>query len=139
MNKWLARLEALEVPRVEGSPDPCTRQNRQKAVLSVLAGEHPGGWQVDSAVNVDSEVVRRHARYARLIRWGWSAADADAMVDRLARRDAQADDRVTCAGDCAHYRPGNCANHRRAGLQMPDVGIDLASLLQRCPGHQPTR
>ncbi len=48
---------------------------------------------------------------------------------------AAADVRVTCHA-CAHYRPGRCGNHRRAGLHAPDIGRDLATLLQRCPGFQ---
>jgi hypothetical protein len=29
-----------------------------------------------------------------------------------------------------------CLNHRAADLQRPDVGPDLAELLQHCPGHE---
>jgi TubC N-terminal docking domain len=73
---------------------------------------------------------------ARLLRWGWPADEADAMAQRLARRDSACDDRVSCAGDCAHYRPGRCGNHKRAGLASAEVGRDLAGLLQRCPGFR---
>lgn len=43
------------------------------------------------------------------------------------------DDRVTCQR-CQHYRPSRCSNHRRAGLDKADLGRDLATLPQRCPG-----
>jgi TubC N-terminal docking domain len=72
---------------------------------------------------------------ARLLRWGRTAIEADAMADRLARRDAVGDARVCCAGDCTHYRLGRCGNHAVAGLHSPDVGRDLAELLQCCPGY----
>ena len=67
-----------------------------------------------------------------------SAEAAEAMADRLVIRDREQDDRRTCL-ECTTYRPGRCGNHRRAGLQAPDVGRDLATLLQRCPGFQPSR
>lgn len=47
------------------------------------------------------------------------------------------DARVTCLS-CRHYRPGRCDNHRRARLSAPDVGRDLAGLLQHCPGFEGT-
>jgi len=46
------------------------------------------------------------------------------------------DPRVTCTA-CRHYRPHRCGNFRAAGLRHPDVGLALASLPQRCPGHLP--
>lgn len=73
---------------------------------------------------------------ARLLRWGWPAAEAEAMATRLARRDREGDDRTSCAAECAHYRTGGCGNHKRAGLRSPELGRDLAGLLQRCPGFE---
>ena len=66
------------------------------------------------------------------MRWGWAEPEADRLAERLVRRDREADERVSCT-DCRHYRPGHCGNHRAAGLQSPDVGRDLAAMLQRCP------
>lgn len=45
------------------------------------------------------------------------------------------DERVRCT-DCAHYRPGRCGNYRAARLHSPEVGRDLAALLQRCLGFR---
>ncbi len=73
------------------------------------------------------------ARRARLLRWGWAEPEADALAERLVRRDRESDQRVSCT-DCRHYRPGRCGNHRRARLDGAEVGRDLAALLQRCPG-----
>lgn len=85
---------------------------------------------------VDPGQARRHARRDRLLRWGWPAADATALVERLARRDAEQDERVNCT-DCCHYRPGRCGNHGAAMLTTAEVSRDLAGLLQRCPGFEP--
>ncbi len=69
----------------------------------------------------------------RLVRWGWPADLAAVTAARIAARHAD-DDRRTCP-ECAHYRPGRCGRHRAAGLLYPDLGAELASLPQRCPGH----
>ena len=86
----------------------------------------------------DGDIARFEGRRARLMRWGWSEAEAERLVDRLVRRDREGDDRVSCT-DCRHYRAGRCGNHAPAGLNGPEVGRDLATMLQRCPGFQTTR
>ena len=83
----------------------------------------------------DADIARFNARRDRLIRWGYSTGDAEALADRLTRRDRAGDDRVTCT-ECASYRPGRCGNHRAALLHSADMGRDLAGLLQRCAGFQ---
>lgn len=86
----------------------------------------------------DADIARFADRRARLLRWGWTEAEAEKLAERLATRDREHDERVSC-GDCQHYRPGRCGNHRRAGLNVADVGRELAAMLQRCPGFQPVR
>ena len=83
----------------------------------------------------DDDIARFIDRRARLMRWGWPEAEAEKLADRLVQRDRDIDDRVSCT-DCQHYRPGRCGNHRRAGLHGAEVGRDLASLLQHCPGWE---
>lgn len=85
----------------------------------------------------DADIARFLDRRARLMRWGWPEAEAEQLADRLVQRDREHDARVSCT-DCTHYRPGRCVNYQRAGLHAPDVGRDLASRLQRCPGFQPS-
>jgi hypothetical protein len=97
-------------------------------MLAPLAGDE---------ARTDGEAARFLDRRARLVRWGWPAPNAEALAERLTRRDREADPRVSCV-DCQHFRPGRCGNHRRAGLQMPDAGRDLAGLLQCCPGFLQT-
>lgn len=83
----------------------------------------------------DATIARFVARVGLMMRRGFDATDADDLAERLHLRDVQGDDRVGCM-ECQHYRPGRCANHRRAGLNVADVGRDLATLLQRCPGFR---
>jgi len=83
----------------------------------------------------DADIARFLARRDRLMRWGWSETEAEALAERLVLRDRDADSRVSCT-ECRHYSPGSCANHRRAGISAPYVGRDLAGMLQRCPGFQ---
>lgn len=46
------------------------------------------------------------------------------------------DSRVTCT-TCRQARRGHCGSHKAAALRSPEVGRDLAALLQRCAGFQP--
>lgn len=36
--------------------------------------------------------------------------------------------------DCLNYRPGRCVAHKAAALHRPEIGRDLAGMLQHCPG-----
>ena len=80
----------------------------------------------------DGDVARFSDRRARLLRWGWGEGEAEKLAERLARRDREGDDRVSCT-DCRHYRAGRCGEYGRAGLRAAEVGRDLAGMLQRCP------
>ena len=109
---------------------------------------HPCGFSQDSqgsqgdglacAAPTDDTAPLYVRRRDKLLRWGWPAAEATAMAERLAQRDAQADPRVVCV-ECSHHRPGACGNHKRAGLMTREVGRELAALPQRCPGFQLVR
>ena len=94
-------------------------------------------WPHSDAMN-GAELEQFAKRAQQFTRCGITAEAAETMADRLVIRDREQDDRRTCL-ECTTYRPGRCGNHRRAGLQAPDVGRDLATLLQRCPVFQPSR
>ena len=94
---------------------------------------HTPGADLSAVAWTDADVTRFLDRRARLLRWGWAEPEAEALAERLVRRDREADPRVSCA-DCQHYRPGRCANHRRAGLWSAEIGRDLGGMLQRCAG-----
>ena len=78
-----------------------------------------------------SEDPRTSALRKRLLRWGWLAIDAEALAQRLARRDREIDARVSCI-DCRHYQPGRYGSDRCAARQFSEVGRDLAGMLQHC-------
>ena len=142
MGKWIDRLQARTAHPPTGGTDE-TDETLATGVLSVLAvGAERGpansspaesGPDLSAVAWTESDIDRFLARRARLLRWGWPEPEAEALADRLVRRDRELDARMSCT-DCQHYRPARCGNHRRAGLSTPDVGRDLAAMLQRCPG-----
>lgn len=115
-------------------------RDHRAELLSLLAPPpDPDRWCWPHSDAMNGAELDRFAERARQFAWrGMSAEAAELMADRLVIRDREQDDRRTCL-ECNAFRPGRCGNHRRAGLQAPDVGRDLATLLQRCPGFQPSR
>lgn len=81
----------------------------------------------------NADIGRFSDRRARLLRWGWAEPEAEELAERLVKRDREHGERMSCT-DCRYYRPGRCGAHSTAGLQSPEVGRDLAEMLQRCPG-----
>lgn len=154
MGKWAARL----AEKTAAPPYPGTAKTAKRGLLSVLAvtpeggaheiqsapmlasklAEEPETLDLSTVAWTDTDVAAFLGRRARLMRWGWPEADAEKLAERLAKRDREHDDRVSCT-DCRHYRPGRCGNHEAAGLQGHDIGRDLAAMLQRCTGFQPAR
>lgn len=129
----VAFAEIRSPSQVANRPD-----SKQACGLSQDSQDSQGWTAVDpSALALvawtDADIARYVARRDRLLRWGWREPEAEATAERLVRRDREADPRVTCA-ECQHYRPGRCANHRRAGLVSAEVGRELAGLLQHCAG-----
>ena len=95
-------------------------------LLALLAGD---------TSKLGDESRRFLDRRARLLRWGWTETDAEAVAEQLHLRDVHADYRHSCV-ECQHYRPGRCGNHRRAQSHEGEVGRDLAMLMQHCPGFR---
>jgi hypothetical protein len=92
---------------------------------------HAGGWD-------DAEIARFQARLRRFNSFGIRGDDAQELAERLTLRDRDNDERRMCL-ECSQHQPGRCGNHRRAGLHVPELGPDLAVMLQRCPGFQSMR
>lgn len=154
MGKWAARLAEKTATPLCGGTD----KTAKRGVLSVLAvtpkGDadeflavpmqasappaSPGILDLAAVAWTDANIDRFLDRRARLMRWGWNKPEAEKRAERLVIRDREHDERVSCT-DCRHYRPGRCGNHRRAGLNVADVGRDFAAMLQRCPGFQSER
>jgi hypothetical protein len=117
-----------------GSKERCgLSQNSQNSQGYPSTRAAPEALDLDAVAWSADDIERFLDRRTRLLRWGWAEPEAERLAERLVIRDREADPRVSCT-DCKHYRVGLCGNHRRAGLQAPDVGRDLAALLQRCPG-----
>lgn len=129
MGKWLRRLEEKAAAPPYGGTD----KTAKTPVLSVLAVGAEGG--APEITHAAPAADRRLDILARLLRWGWPPAVAEAAAERIARRDAD-DDRRTCA-ECQHYMPGRCTKHRAAGLGTDIVGRELAALPQRCAAAAP--
>lgn len=145
MGKWIDRLQAKTEHPFPGGTDE-TDKTPPDGVLSVMsvgvergpANSSPAesGPDLAAVAWTDADIARFLDRRARLLRWGWGEAEAERMAERLVIRDRGGDVRVSCT-ECKHYRPGRCGNHKAAALQSPEVGRDLAALLQRCAGFQP--
>ena len=139
-------LQVLSVPREEASANAAgaavdVEAFEERAVILEFDARLPrdeAERQARVMLTRPDPLALQQARRDRLLRWGWPAAEAAAMADRLTQRDRQHDERVSCT-ECQHYSPGRCGNHRRADLRTAEVGRELAGLLQRCPGFQPSR
>lgn len=98
--------------------------------------EQRRGFSQDSQDSQDSQGYPEAitaARVARAMRLGFEQQVAEALAERLRERDDHADYRHLCI-ECRHYRPGRCGNHTAAQLMTPNVGRDLATMFQDCPG-----
>jgi hypothetical protein len=91
-------------------------------------------WPNGPAMN-GQEIAVFNQRENIFIAHGWDAAEA--VADRLVRRDRENDDRVVCL-ECVHYTKRWCANAKAAELSptksSTQIATDFIPLLQRCPG-----
>lgn len=118
-------------PSFVGSVGPdrvCGQEISRPYRLAQAAGDaaHAEPWN-------DGAIARFQARTRHIRRLGFAAQDADDLAERLHLRDVHADYRHLCV-ECRHYRPHRCGNHRTAALTAADVGRDLATMFQHCPG-----
>lgn len=87
----------------------------------------------------DAAKARFLDRRDRLLAWGYGVEEAESMALRLARRDAEQDDRRPCI-ECRHLERGGRCARARAGRLLPDCGRNFEpprTLLQRCPLFEP--
>lgn len=147
MGKWTLRLaQKTATPTTQGTDR--TVKSGDSSVLAVASAEGERVFLLPQIASelagmaavtwTDGDIARYQGRLARMLKWGWPMADAERQAERLVNRDRDADERVSCT-ECQHYQPGRCANYQCAGLNVADVGRDLATLLQRCHGFQPLR
>ena len=97
-------------------------------------------WPHSSAWNT-GEIEQFNRRAALFVRRGANDVQAEALADRLVRRDREEDDRHLCH-ECRHLRGGLpgwiCGNGAAAGIAVSGWGAglpaQLVAQLQRCPG-----
>jgi hypothetical protein len=80
------------------------------------------------------------SRKDRFIRWGYGCAAAEALAQKLTRRDLDFDDLHMCI-ECRHLEDsGRCAQARNRKLWRADPKLEpVRDLLQRCECFQPTQ
>lgn len=113
-------------------------RDHRAELLSLLAPPpDPDRWCWPNCDAMNGAELEQFAKRAKqFTQRGLSAEAAEAMAGRMVIRDREQDDRRTCL-ECDAFRSGRCGDHRRAGLSGPEVGRDLASMLQRCTGFTP--
>mgnify|MGYP001175586713 CR=1 FL=1 len=167
MSTWLARLKNQNTPGAEATkPTKPTQDTPEGGFVGFVA--HPQGHiqKIDGAV-ANPETPAANAPAIDPDRWAWPHSDAwntgeielfnrraalfvrrgandvqaEALADRLVRRDREEDDRHLCH-ECRHLRCGLpgwiCGNGAAAGIAVSGWGAglpaQLVAQLQRCPG-----
>jgi hypothetical protein len=113
-----------------------TLKNESTATAKVVPISTPDRWCWPNGPAMNGqEISVFNQRENLFIARGWDAAEA--VAERLVRRDRESDDRVVCL-ECVHYTKRWCANAKAAELSptksSTQIAIDLISLFQRCPG-----
>ena len=88
----------------------------------------------DPAMRAEGRATHRRLLAAKV---GIHPSLVDRIVERLALRDSQRDDRRMCM-ECAHARPMSCAAAKRGRL-MPEIGVNYQPVfdrLERCPAFE---
>ncbi len=109
-------------------------------LLLAKAANDPARWCWPNTTAMSpAEINTFLARQRLFLSRGASADMAEALADRMVRRDREGDDRGLCL-ECQHLRgsgPYRCAVPRRADLRQPDIPRVLALTIQRCPAANP--
>ncbi|WP_423459490.1 hypothetical protein [Ottowia sp. VDI28] len=85
---------------------------------------------MDAAMNRTEQAVLQ-ARIILFTRQDIGEELAEALADKLVRRDREGDDRRLCL-ECVHLSSKRCGIYTRAELKSPEVG-GVLQMLQRCP------
>ena len=113
-------------------------KSESTATTKVVPKSNPDRWCWPNGPAMNGQEINVFNRRNNLfLARGWGTAEA--VADRLVRRDRESDDRVVCL-ECVHYTKQWCANAKAAELSPSKSSIqiptDLISLLQRCPAFQ---
>jgi hypothetical protein len=94
-------------------------------------GGYAGQWD-------ETTIARFTDRRDRLMRWGYSEAEAERLAERLAIRDFDGDDRGMCVECRFLERGGRCAEARAGRLVGFDGRYEPArTVLHRCESYEP--
>jgi hypothetical protein len=88
----------------------------------------------DDQDHADQQPDPQDLAHARLVDMGLGDPEAASVAEWMVLRQEHGDDRIVCY-ECRHFRPNRkrCNNHVKA--EMPqELGTDLATKPQRCPG-----
>ena len=119
----LALLAGTAAPTASTAP---VQDRPYKLAPAQAAHAHAQPWD-------DAACARFVARATLLLRRHVIVENAEDIAERLHLRDVDGDKRVVCL-ECSHHQPGRCGNHLGAKLHSAEVGRDLATRLQHCPG-----
>ena len=139
-----APLQKIEGVSEAANDTPQTAElQKPQATVSATTAPAPDpdrwAWPHSDAWNT-GEIELFNRRAALFARRGAGDVQAEAMADRLVRRDREEDDRHICH-ECRHLRGGlpglSCGNGRAAGFPiLTGMGLagDFTAMLQRCTG-----
>ncbi|KIF82485.1 hypothetical protein [Noviherbaspirillum autotrophicum] len=127
---WLARLKELEAARSS------TPQNLQKDAFVGFVGAGPEPFQ---EMKYGESIFT--TRIVLFMVRDLDKDEAEAMVDRLAVRDQEKDERRVCV-ECRHlFGTKNrrfCHQWEKTGkIGGPSIPSELTTILQRCAGFEP--
>ena len=83
-----------------------------------------------------AEIDRFSVRLLAFIGKGVADQEAEALADKLVKRDRDGDDRRICL-ECVHCAHGRCNQWRAADLGQSEIPIGVTTQLQRCGGFTP--
>ena len=124
---------------VNDTPQTAEPQAPVSATTAPAPDPDRWAWPHSDAWNT-GEIELFNRRAALFARRGAGDVQAEAMAERLVRRDREEDDRHICH-ECRHLRGGlpglSCGNGRAAGFPiLTGMGLagDFTAMLQRCTG-----
>jgi hypothetical protein len=83
-----------------------------------------------------AEIETFAARLCLFAKRGIPVDWADALADKMMKRDREGDDRRSCL-ECQRLAGRTCAAWRQAGIGSAQLPADFAARLQRCPAFTP--
>ena len=99
------------------------------------SGHDRYAWPNSEAMN-SAEIETFAARLCLFAKRGIPMDWADALADKMMKRDREGDDRHACL-ECQRLAGRTCAAWRQAGIGSAQLPADFMARLQRCPAFTP--